>query len=267
MLNNQRVSVLIRKSAGFFFMFGISAVAYAEHKEIDLVTANFPPFRSVSAGGVAGADYDIVTAVLTRMGYQYAIKVYPLNRAIKVAEAGREAAGFFTFTRNEEREKHFIFSAPISTVQDVFFKRSERKIRWRDLHDVADYTIGVSDGYNYAPAFMSAIRNKQFKTILAAGDIPEREHLRRLKRGVVDLAICEVSVCSDLIAKNPTELSGLDYIDKPVGQVRTFHLGISRHYPQAEVFIRDFDRELAKFAAEGKRKKIFRSYGMSVSLD
>lgn len=267
MLKIQLASFVICRFASMFLLCAATISAHAANKEIELATANFPPFRTISAAGVEGADVDIVTAVLTRMGYQYAIKVYPLNRAIKVAEAGREAVGFFTFTRNQEREKYFVFSAPISTVRDVFFKSAGRKLEWRELSELAEYMIGVSEGYNYAPAFMSMLRSNQLTTVLAAGGIPEREHLRRLKRGIVDLAICEVSVCSALIAKYPDEFSGLDYIDKPVGEIRTFHLGISRRYPQAEAFIRDFDKELAKFAAEGKRKKIFRKYGMSVQLD
>lgn len=244
-----------------------ASVAQAASKEIELATASFPPFRSVSSNGVSGADYEIVIAVLQRMGYRPSVKVYPLNRALKVAEAGREVAGFFTFTRNPEREKHFIFSAPISTVTDVLFKRAERKLQWRQLSDLSGYTISVSEGYNYAPAFMMAMHKQQLKTVAVASDTPEHEHLRRLKRGVVDLAICEVSVCSALQTQYPDELSGLDYINRPVGETRTFHLGISRAYPGADTLIRDFDRELGKFVEEGKRKKIFRRYGMSVMLD
>jgi len=247
-------------------IFGLS-MAHAANREIELATASFPPFRSVSSDGVSGADYEIVTEVLQRMGYQPSVKVYPLNRALKVAEAGREVAGFFTFTRNPEREKHFIFSAPISTVTDVLFKGATRKLHWQQLSDLSAYTISVSEGYNYAPSFMAAMHKQQLKTISVASDTPEHEHLRRLKRGVVDLAICEVSVCSALQAQYPSELAGLDYINRPVGETRTFHLGISRLYPGAEALIRDFDRELEKFAAEGKRKKIFRRYGMSVMLD
>ena len=251
----------------FCALISIGRFAQAAGQEIELATASFPPFRIVSSQGLSGADYEIVTSVLLRMGYQPSVKVYPLNRALKVAEAGREVAGFFTFTRNPEREKHFVFSAPISTVTDVLFKRAAVKLQWQQLSDLSAYTISVSEGYNYAPAFMAAMRKRQLKTIAVASDTPEHEHLRRLKRGGVDLAICEVSVCSALQAQYADELAGLDYINRPVGETRTFHLGISRVYPGAEALIRDFDRELEKFAAEGKRKKIFRHYGMSVVLD
>lgn len=239
----------------------------AEQKEIELATASFPPFRQIAGNALSGADYDIVAAVLGRMGYQYTIKLFPLQRALKLAAAAQGPVGFFTFTRNPEREAQFLFSAPISTVRDVLFKRAKDQISWVDYADLSRYTIGVSAGYNYAPEFMLALQQKRLRTMSATGDTPEFEQLRRLRRGIIDLAICEVSVCSALIAGNPAEFGQLDYIDKSVGLSRSFHLGISRRYPGDDAFIREFDRELAKFAAEGKRKEIFRRYGMAVTLD
>lgn len=242
-------------------------VVLAEPKEIELATASFPPFRQIAGNALSGADYEIVAAVLGRMGYQYTIRLFPLQRALKLAAAAQGPVGFFTFTRNPERETQFLFSAPISTVRDVLFKRSKDRITWDDYADLSRYTIGISSGYNYAPEFMQALQQKRLRTMSAAGDTPEFEHLRRLQRGIIDLAICEVSVCSALIAGNPAEFGQLDYIDKSVGLSRSFHLGISRRHPGAEGFIREFDRELAKFASEGKRKEIFRRYGMAVTLD
>lgn len=245
----------------------LPALGLAETREIEFATASFPPFRQISGQTLSGADYEIVTAVLSRMGYQYTIKLFPLQRALKMAAAAQGPVGFFTFTKNPERERQFVFSAPISTVRDVFFKRSADLIGWNSYADLQRYTIGVSEGYNYAPDFMRALQQNQFKVMQAAGDTPENEQLRRLQRGLIDLAICEVSVCSALIARNRTEFGKLDYIDKSVGSSRTFHLGVSRNYPQAQAFIKAFDKELAQFAAEGKRREIFRRYGMAVSLD
>lgn len=242
-------------------------LAHAEPREIELATASFPPFRQISGNTLGGADYDIVTAVLSRMGYQYTIRPFPLQRALKTAAAAQGPVGFFTFTKNAERERQFVFSAPISTVRDVFFKRSQDTISWGSYADLQRYTVGVSEGYNYAPDFMRALQQNQFKVMMATGDTPENEQLRRLQRGLIDLAICEISVCSALISRNKAEFGKLDYIDKSVGNIRTFHLGISRNYPQAASFIKAFDKELAQFAAEGKRREIFRRYGMAVALD
>jgi len=175
---------------GVLVFLAACSLSDANARDIELATATFPPFRQVVGGALSGADYDIVTEVLNRMGYQYTVKLFPFQRALKLAESAQGPVGFFALTRNADRESRFLFSSPISTVRDVFFKRSPERITWTSYADLSAYVVGISEGYNYAPEFMRAIQERRFKTMAAAGDSPELEQLRRLSRGVVDVAIC-----------------------------------------------------------------------------
>ncbi|MFC4159315.1 substrate-binding periplasmic protein [Chitinimonas lacunae] len=231
-----------------------------------LASAEFPPFREKIGDSYRGADYEIVTQVFERLGYQVTVQFYPLQRALKLAEKGA-VAGFFTLTRNPERERIFLFTAPVSTVTDVLFKRRLDTLTWQNLSDLRGYRVSASEGYNYAPGLLANLKLGGAQLSMVVGEKPEYEHLRQLSAGLVDLAICEVSVCSSLIQQHPDRFGHIDYIDRPLGETRSFHLGISRKHPNAEGLVAAFDAELAKFAAEGKRAEIFKRYGMRVSLD
>ena len=82
----------------------------------------------------------------------------------------------------------------------------------------------------------------------------------------IDLFICEVSVCQYFVKTNSTEFFDIDFIDKPIGDVRTFHVGFPKVYPGAEQLANDFNKELTKFVKEGKRKPIFKKYNIVTDL-
>lgn len=248
--------------------FGALASAQAPRR-LRLCTAAFPPFRIVQADGrVVGSDADIVRSVLERLGWQVEIEALPLRRALLDAAQGQACAGFLTFTRNPERETQFVFSAAISSVQDVLFKRQRDAIRWRELADLAPWRVGYSAAYNYAPAFMQALAEKRFVGDPVTTTEPEIAHLRKLARGHIDLALCERSVCNHLLREHAAEFidQPLDFIDRTVGTVRSFHVGWSRAWPGVQELAERFDQELARFDREGGRRAIFQRYGMQVSL-
>lgn len=244
----------------------VLSVGAAQATPLVLASAEFPPFREKIGDTLRGSDYEIVTQVFERLGFQVSVQFYPLQRALKLAEKGT-VAGFFTITRNPERERIFLFSAPISTVTDVLFKRKLEAFNWQTPNDLRGYRISASEGYNYAPGLLAGFKTGGAHLSMVVGEKPEYEHLRQLSAGLVDMAVCEVSVCSALIQQYPDRFGHLDYIDKPLGETRSFHLGISKSYPNAAGLLAAFDAELAKFAAEGRRLEIFRRYGMKIKLD
>ena len=247
---------------------GLSLLVWAAEPELPIGVAEFPPFKYTAPNGtIVGADTEIVEQVIQRMGYRPKIAMQPWKRVQEAGMRGQFAA-IYSFTKNPERERHFYFTDPLSTVKDVFYKLKTSPITWSSLDDLQHLTIGASDGYNYAPVFMDAIKQQRFhKVQLVTGEVPELQLLRMLLLKRIDLFICEVSVCQYLIQTHAPELDGVDFIDKAIGPVRTFHLGFSKNWPQAEQLVKEFNTALARFVTEGHRQRIFEKYRIMSNLD
>ena len=107
---------------------------------------------------------------------------------------------------------------------------------------------------------MHGVQNKLFEVDPIHGDAPEFRNLEKLVKKRIDLFICEVSVCSDIIKKNPEKFKDLDYIDRPVGTTRGFHVGFSRKWSKADEFKKLFNKHLRKLKKNSVIKKIYEKY-------
>jgi polar amino acid transport system substrate-binding protein len=229
---------------------------------IKVGTAHFPPFRIFENGELSGSDAEVVKEVFNRIGYATEFEIAPFKRVYAMASAG-ELSAVFTMTRNPERESQFFFSDPISKVMDVFFKHKDTKLEWSSFKDLKGLNVGMSLGYSYPEPFLNALDANIFTADRVASAEPEIIHLRKIHQKRIDLAICEVSVCSWIISRNKDALSSLTYMKKPIADARTFHLGFSRKWPEAEKVSKLFNIELAKYIAEGKRRSVFKKYNMA----
>jgi len=245
--------------------------------EITIGVAELPPFKFTEPGPeeagkprkITGSDTEIVTEVVRAMGYVPKITMAPWKRVLEDAAQGRYDL-IYSMTRNPERERDYVFTAPVSYVKDVFFKQQKATWKWdsKDFADLARARVGASQGYRYAPFLMDAFAKKSFATIdLAAGDTPELQQLRKLARGRLDLVVCELNACSWLLRNaQPSDpvLGGekIDWIERSIGPRRSFHAAIPRNRPWAEAFGRAFDEDLAKLSASGFVAKVQARYGL-----
>ncbi|MBF0189250.1 MAG: transporter substrate-binding domain-containing protein [Magnetococcales bacterium] len=230
-------------------------------KTLPLATVEFPPFTTMHNGHVTGVSAEIIRTVLARMGYTPEFRLFPTKRAHAMASSG-QLAGLFTITSNAEREKAYHLTQPLAVIRDVFFKRKDQPHTWRTMADLAPFIIGATRGYNYAPVFLKPLRQGQFRSDLIHSNSPELQHLRKLKSGRIDMAICEVSVCTHLIKTHAPEFDALDYIPRSIGAVRPFHLGFSRKWPGSEALVRRFNQELQQLEHEGALATIYASFGI-----
>lgn len=247
----------------FFVLYPLARANEATPKALPIATASFPPFKYIdpATGDVTGFDTEIIRAVFNEMGITPQITMMPFQRADILTRRGDYAA-YYTFTRNPDREKDYFFSAPISSVQDVIFKKNTLQITWENYDDLADYLLGYSKRYNYDPYFLKAIKNK----LPVIDNENERQLLNLLANNRVQIVICEKSVCSHLIDRYPKSFSTIDFVDKPVGipEPRPFYVGFSKKWLNAEQLRDAFNSALEKW--KNKKGKdistIFAKYGV-----
>jgi polar amino acid transport system substrate-binding protein len=235
--------------------------AHASAPALPIGVAEFPPFKYTGPDGkIVGSDTEIVEQVFARLGYTTDIRMQPWKRVQHGAQSG-EFAAIYSFTKTPEREKFYYFSDPINTVRDVFYKKKDRALAWRTLEDLKDARVAASAGYAYAPVFKAAVEHKVFERVVEEYSAPpELRNLYALRSGHVDVFICEISVCQYYLKSYAPEFDDLDYIDRSIGEVRTFHVGFPKAWPGAQQLAADFNAKLARFVKEGRRKIIFSKY-------
>ncbi|MBF0381115.1 MAG: transporter substrate-binding domain-containing protein [Magnetococcales bacterium] len=239
-----------------------TTVAFGQNlTPLPLATVEFPPFHYKTGSEVTGFLTQIVKITFKRIGYDAKIDIYPSKRGKNLAERG-EIAGIFAFTKNQDRLNKYHFTLPLGHVRDVFFKRKTSDISWEKLEDLKPYIVGATATYNYAPVFLQAIEKGVLKSEMVVSPTPEVIHLRKLVGKRIDIAICEITLCNFIINNNNKEFNTLDYINKEIGDVRTFHLGISRKWSGGEELTRKFNAALLELEKEGVIAQIYDSFGI-----
>jgi len=232
----------------------------AQETSLPIATVQFPPFSYADdKQKLHGVGSEIVNMVFNELNYTANIDVMPTKRAQLMVAAGKYA-GMYMVTKSSQREQYCHFSEPLSHIADVFFKKKSVAIEWDKLSDLSNYIIGATDGYNYAPVFLDAINSGTLKADLIASQEPELQHLRKLEKGRIDLAICERSVCSWLIKEKG--FNSLDFISKPIGSVRDFHICFSKKWENVDKLLEKFNTVLAKLKQNGMIKKVYKKYGV-----
>lgn len=218
----------------------------AEPQVLKAVTTEYPPFEYVEDGQLRGQDVETVRRVIQRMGYTPEFQTLPWARAELMVRNGT-ADLLFSLTASPQRERYYLFTAPISTAKDVFYARKSAEISWKTLDDLAGMRIGVSSYYSYAPEFMDWLREGEASVMRISQEQPDIAGLRLVALKRIDLFICEQTACNYLIREYQQqypELSQLEAIPGVVGEERAFRAALSRQLPDAEAIRLEFNQAL-----------------------
>lgn len=232
--------------------------AFAESKGIIRVAYNdFPPFEFQDKNTTIGLDAEIVTEVMKRIGYEVKLESYPWKRALQLTEDG-EVDAIMSLRKSADRESKYLFADPISFTQNFFFKKKNTKIKATKISDLTNYSVGIAGGYVYDKDF---VQSEFPKLEIMTKDSPELANLKKVALGRLDLAVCEINVCTYLINTNK-ELANLDYVKNiPVGKVEDFYIAFTRkNMERSSQIVKMFNAELAKFISEGKRAELVTKY-------
>lgn len=210
------------------------------------VTTEYPPFEYVENGVLRGTDVDTVRTVIRQMDYRPEFLALPWARAELMVRNG-SADLLFSLTASPQRERFYLFTAPISKARDVFYARKGSGITWSRFDDLAHLRIGVSGSYSYAPEFMDWLRQDNAPLMTINQEQPDLSGLRLVALGRIDLFICEQTACDHLIKKYQErypKLTGVAAIPGTVGNERFFRAAFSRQRSDAELLRTEFNRVL-----------------------
>ena len=218
--------------------------SYADDKplQISIATGEWPPLISEQLPN-GGELTRLVTQAFQQQGIEPNYTYFPWARSLLLTKSGTyDASPGWMF--NRERAKHFYFSEPILKSQEVLIMRKDNPLQIKQFSDLQGTTIAAIRSYSYGDHFDDAEAKDMFTTIR------NKEVLQNLKMvliGRVDIAIIERPVFEQV---KDSQLSALEIeqlkIIPSVLPNRDLYLLVSKKSPQAQFWLSEFNKGLAK---------------------
>ncbi|RED44672.1 substrate-binding periplasmic protein [Aestuariispira insulae] len=152
---------------GFWMTLLTSALAQ-DARVVRFTTTHYPPYLDEQSSG-GGFFTQIIREAYKTQGYQMEVKFFPWKRAVILAKDAQGFDGIFTFgTINEERERDYVISDPLPSLEWGFFRRVDRPIAYQKMDDLFPYRIGIVRGYAYGGGFDE--QKEKFQSIVVANN-------------------------------------------------------------------------------------------------
>ncbi len=245
------------KKALLAYILFTSVYSLAEEKTIKIAITNYPPYEFKEEGKVIGLNADMVLEVFKRIGYKIEFTNYSWKRALDTTIKG-ETDAIMSISKSKERERYFIYSHPLVSTNNVFFKLKDTQINVSNLEELKNYVIGTVSGYIYGKNFdkinFSRLEPMQLQD-------PEFQNLKKLAARRLDLVACDINVCHYLI-NNYKEFSQIQCINSPqINKPNNLYIAFNKNnLKKLKDLVDLFNIELEKFLAEGGREKLLKKY-------
>lgn len=220
----------------------LSHYAAATSPAITLGNGEWPPYMSEHLPH-QGSLSRIVRAAFAESGINVNYVFYPWKRSYELARAG-QLAGSVGWSPTSERERDFLFSAPIVEARNVFFIQKGSNFDWQQLSQLRALHIGVTRDYNYGPEFSRLQAEGILRPDIADND---ETNFRKLSIGRIDAFPLDQEVGLHML--NQLSIINVEPHPRAITSV-PLALIISRKHPQAGRLIEQFNAGLAKLKAK-----------------
>ena len=225
--------------------------------KLPIATDDYPPYSSRSEGG-SGAIADIVREAFAAEGVEVEYQFGSWKRCELMTAAG-EVFGAIPYFVNEERQQSFDFSAPLALGFTRFFYNKERfpnGFDWQSLADFKGYRMGAIPGYWYLSEFQEAGLD-----VHLVGT--EEQNFVKLAKQRIDFTLAGQPRAEEVIRNIDPELSAkIGMVRKPES-FDTFHVLVSRTFPDAELYNKLLTSGLVKIIDSGVYHQILERYELS----
>ncbi|WP_343565538.1 substrate-binding periplasmic protein [Kiloniella sp. b19] len=222
----------------------------SELNSIDIYAVHFPPYSIFENETVDGQDVETVSAAFEAVGIEVVYRTLPWNRAYNLAVQGKIPA-LLSCLSNKEREEFFWISDPISYADESFISFSNVVPKSEfTLKNIRDYKIGVINGYAQSErlkelGFMLDYSNNEMQTLM------------KLRDGRVDIVYNNTTAIQYLIR----EWSERQQLWAVTVERTSYHLCLSRDYPNAEYFFHKFTEGFDLIRGNGIYAQILGNFG------
>ena len=210
----------------------------------------WPPYVDPELPG-KGLAVSIVTAAFEQVGYTLSFTIQPWESALEGMGSGQTAVVAAAY-KTAARENAFMFSNSYLVNEIKFLKRRGTNPRFEALSDLAGLRVGVVYRYVYEEKFDADTR---FVKISETHIVP---NILQLLAGNIDLTVGDERTLRYEISRHLQDRKAeLEFLATSLA-TRDLHVAVSRHAPQAETIIRDFNRGLEEIRQDGTYRKLVR---------
>lgn len=223
---------------------------------VTIAVGDWPPYISQDFKH-NGVVTHIISDILTDMGLTATIKFMPWTRAYK-----HTANGIFSATgvwmHKTDREKDFIYSAPILTEQFVFFHKKSYKFNWSTVEDLTGIKMGGSLASSYGPDLDMAI--KQGLIEIERITYP-RKNFKKLLIGRIQLHPLEINVGYSSLKKHFTlsQQAQITHHPKPLLNNLSYVL-FPKQLKESKSLVKRFNKALATYKSNGQYERYFTNF-------
>lgn len=227
-------------------------ISLATHAaDVRLVTGDdYAPLTGRSLAG-AGMLSQVVQAAFARSELTTSLAWQPWRRGY-LATLRSEYDATFPYIRAEQREREFLYSAPLYVSEQHLFSRASDPVELEDLSGVSGRRLCQPLGWQL-PASVQALVNQGILVRHSPPGLSECAQLLLLGRDDVFLADLQLGN----YALQSTEAPRLRFhVSSSVLSRQTMHLIVPRNHPGAAELVEQFDRGLATLRASGEYQHI-----------
>ena len=225
--------------------------------ELTILTENLPPLNYVQDGELVGPSVEIVKEIQRRVRSHEQIKVYPWQRAYRIA-LEEENIVLFGTTHTELRHDKFKWIGPLATKKDILIAKKDSGIRINSLEDAKKVnSIGtVRDDTRY-----QYLKLKGFTNLEPVSD--EQKNVQKLVLGRIDLWTYKKpgfrTVC---------KLAGVDYNEiEEVYHLRTRDVSIAFSKKTSDSIVQKWRNAFNEMLADGTIMQIRKKWNMKLEDD
>ena len=234
----------------------LSSSVYGDDGKLHVVFTNWEPYGYIDNGKAAGFELDTFEAVMKKMNIDVVFLERPWKRCLFMAKTG-EADVIISVLKTPERKKFLFYpTEPISRSNSAFFTTIDNDISFGgNYEDLKEYTIGVTRGFSYGPAFDSV------KFLKKEDATTTEQVVQKLLKKRYDIAVGNTIVVS-AIAKKIGVYSKIRFLT-PLVHMQELYAGFSKAGKYGSL-TSEFSKVLMEFKKTSANFEIMERYNFNV---
>lgn len=241
---------------------GLIAAVLASASSLTLLADVWCPHTCAASAERPGYLVEVARAALQEAGTApIPYETANWSRVRRELERPQRTLVVLGVTRGAEQAKWHFVAEPITRSPSCFFTRSDSSWRFRSLADLRGLRLGVTRGYQYAPALEATLAapHANLKVNRVQSDDPAGRHLAMLQAGHSDVILEDRLVVRWLLERGAPAAREAGCID---AQDNGVYLAVPRGVPQAEVVLARLEQGVARLRRSGELDRILDRYGV-----
>ena len=227
----------------FFVLLGTAHSA----QELKIVADYWPPFTTEQKGQRMAAD--VVENALSNADIIHDTQLLPWKDVLAGVKSGKYDAIIGAW-KSKERESYLLFSKPYLENRIKLVGRTDNKIEFKTLEQLAGKKIGIVEGYAYGPEVSDNKNLVKVTGATLAGNI------KSLIAKKLDYILADSIVAQAMKEFLPKEVRKKLVVYEKAVVIKPLHFALRKNYPDGKAILEKFNNSISKMIADGSYNKI-----------